>query len=169
MAEVVSTRFTWRTPVRVAPRKPESVDVFVDSWDPNVPISYPVQSLPDGVVQRLSTGVSFVVAEALVDLAATDASRVLGDVVKILQVPEDGALVETTVADDKSSVFWIAFDPQTQSVHLDRCSCSNLSEYDFPLGKVDSLSRDEIDIVIEDDGGPSEFQVAPCILAARKD
>jgi type I restriction enzyme R subunit len=89
---LVPARFNWRTPARVALRDPESAEIFVDAWDPAVPISFPVRALPDGIVRLLRAGEAFVVAEARVDLGAKVAGDVVGEVVKILQIPTDEEL-----------------------------------------------------------------------------
>ena len=89
---ILPARFNWRVPARIVLREAESANVFVDAWDPALPVPFSVRALPEEVALRLRAGDPFVVAEARVDLGADLPGDVVGEVTKILSVPSDEEL-----------------------------------------------------------------------------
>lgn len=80
-------------PMRYVFDGPDCVSIFVDAWEPHIPVSTDISDVPPDVAAAFN-GVDTVIAEAVVNLAAVDASRVIVSYGPVLEPVTDDDFAE---------------------------------------------------------------------------
>lgn len=80
-------------PVRYVFDGSDRASIFVDAWDPHIPVSTDISDVPPDVVAAFN-GVDYVIAEAVVDLAAEDISQVIVSYGPVLEPVSDADFAE---------------------------------------------------------------------------
>lgn len=80
-------------PVRYVFDGPDRVSIFVDAWDPYIPVSTDIGDVPPDVAMAFN-GVDAVITEAVVDLATEDISQVIVSYGPVLEPVSDDDFAE---------------------------------------------------------------------------